>query len=124
MYFAFPFKDSRGRDSRTSCSSVLSLLITRFLISRKTWNITLLMFERMLFLLGMIMNDSLTTSYSIYKLHGDKLMSDIPDYIFELLGNETDLSTRRNAFAFLMECKQPLAVEFLEANCDEVPLIL
>ena len=51
-------------------------------------------------------------------------MSDIPDYIFELLGNETDLSTRRNAFAFLMECKQPLAVEFLEANCDDVRLVL
>lgn len=47
-------------------------------------------------------------------------MSDIPDYIFELLGNETDLSTRRNAFAFLMECKQPLAIEFLDANCDDV----
>lgn len=47
-------------------------------------------------------------------------MSDIPDYIYELLANETDLSTRRNAFAFLMECKQPLAVDFLEANCDEV----
>lgn len=62
----------------------------------------------------------LTGSYSIYKLHGDRLMSDIPDYIYELLANETDLSTRRNAFAFLMECKQPLAVDFLEANCDEV----
>ena len=47
-------------------------------------------------------------------------MSDSPDYIFELLGNETDLSTRRNAFAFLMECKQPLAIEFLEVNCDDV----
>lgn len=63
---------------------------------------------------------SLTRSYSIYKLHGDRLMSDIPDYIFELLANETDMSTRRNAFAFLMECKQPLAVDFLETNCDEV----
>lgn len=51
-------------------------------------------------------------------------MSDIPDYIYELLGNETDLSTRRNAFAFLMDCKQPLAIEFLENNCDEVALPL
>lgn len=49
-------------------------------------------------------------------------MSDIPDYIFELLNNETDLSTRRNAFAFLMECKQPLAIDFLENNCDDVQL--
>ena len=47
-------------------------------------------------------------------------MSDIPDYIYELLGNETDLATRRNAFAFLMDCKQSLAIEFLENNCDEV----
>lgn len=62
----------------------------------------------------------LIPSYSIYKLHGDRLMSDIPDYIFELLANETDISTRRNAFAFLMECKQPLAVDYLETNCDEV----
>ena len=82
------------------------------------------MFVRMLFSLGMAKIPSLTLSYSIYKLHGDKLMSDIPDYIFELLGNETDLSTRRNAFAFLMECKQPLAVEILEANCDEVLMVL
>lgn len=59
-------------------------------------------------------------SYSIYKLHGDRLMSDIPDYIYELLANETDLATRRNAFAFLMDCKQSLAIEFLENNCDEV----
>ena len=47
-------------------------------------------------------------------------MSDIPDYIFELLGNETDLATRRNAFAFLMECKQNLAIDFLDENCEEV----
>ena len=51
-------------------------------------------------------------------------MTDIPDYIYELLNNETDLSTRRNAFAFLMECKQTLAVDFLENNCDEVPYAL
>lgn len=62
----------------------------------------------------------MTHSYSIYKLHGDRLMSDIPDYIYELLANETDLATRRNAFAFLMDCKQSLAIEFLENNCDEV----
>ena len=47
-------------------------------------------------------------------------MSDIPEYIYELLNNETDLATRRNAFAFLMECKQTLAIDFLENNCDEV----
>ena len=79
------------------------------------------MFAKMQFLPGTLFIAYLiTSSYSIYKLYGDKLMSDIPDYIFELLGNETDLSTRRNAFAFLMECKQPLAIEFLEVNCDDV----
>ncbi|KAK8820284.1 hypothetical protein WA577_006350, partial [Blastocystis sp. JDR] len=67
-----------------------------------------------------VRKNAVLTCYSIYKLHGDRLMSDIPDYIYELLANETDLSTRRNAFAFLMECKQPLAVDFLEANCDEI----
>ena len=103
---------------------MLISVIPRFLILRRTWNITLRMFVRMLFSLGMVQVVFFTHSYSIYKLHGDKLMSDIPDYIFELLGNETDLSTRRNAFAFLMECKQPLAVEFLEANCDDVRLVL
>ena len=51
-------------------------------------------------------------------------MSDIPDYIYELLGNETDQSTRRNAFAFLMECKQTLAIDFLENNCDDVHFLL
>ncbi len=124
MHSAFPFKDSRGGDSGASSLFILRLLMYRFLILKRTWNITLPMFVRMLFSLGMAKIPSLTLSYSIYKLHGDKLMSDIPDYIFELLGNETDLSTRRNAFAFLMECKQPLAVEFLEANCDEVLMVL
>lgn len=47
-------------------------------------------------------------------------MSDIPDYIYELLENETDLSTRRNSFAFLMECKQTLAIDFLENHVDDV----
>ena len=47
-------------------------------------------------------------------------MSDIPDYIYGRLGSETDQSTRRNAFAFLMECKQTLAIDFLENNCDDV----
>ena len=67
-----------------------------------------------------VRKNAVLTCYSIYKLHGDRLMSDIPDYIYELLGNETDLSTRRNAFAFLMDCKQSLAIEFLENNCDEI----
>ena len=41
--------------------------------------------------------------YSIFLKFGDDLMPNIVSVIDELLSNETDLSTRRNALLFLFE---------------------
>lgn len=56
----------------------------------------------------------------MYKAFGDRLMNDAPELVYEMMLEETDTSARRNAFSFLIECKEELAVEFLDDNADDV----
>lgn len=57
----------------------------------------------------------------LYKLpRGDQLFQDAPGLIATFLGNEQDLSAKRNAFMFLSNHDPDRAVAYLSANLDKL----
>ncbi|KAG0081776.1 coatomer subunit beta [Linnemannia elongata] len=58
--------------------------------------------------------------YTVYK-HFDYLVPDAPELIHGLLLQEADMACKRNAFVMLVNCAPELAVEYLEANINQVP---
>lgn len=52
--------------------------------------------------------------YSIYQNTGTELIEDCVDAIENLLINETDLSTKRNAFFLLFHLSQEKSLNFLK----------
>jgi len=50
---------------------------------------------------------------NIYLAFGSEMLSDLPDRLEVLLQNETDISTKRNAFLLLFHCGQEKALDYL-----------
>ena len=59
--------------------------------------------------------------YHIHHYVGKNLLPDAPELVSRFIAEEPDMGTRRNAFLFLCNEAEGLALEYLEHNFDEIP---
>jgi coatomer subunit beta len=57
--------------------------------------------------------------YEVFLNFGDDLISDLDEMMEKLILNETDLSTKRNAFLLLFHANQQKALEYLNNNYSD-----
>jgi coatomer subunit beta len=58
--------------------------------------------------------------YSIHKTFGDQLLPDGPEIMEKFISQETDLSSRRNAFLMLFNEAESIAIDFLTDHLDDI----
>jgi coatomer subunit beta len=58
--------------------------------------------------------------YHIHKSFGEQLLPDGPELMEKLILSETDLSVRRNAFLFLVNEADTIAIDFLTDHLDDI----
>jgi coatomer subunit beta len=60
-----------------------------------------------------VRRNAIVALYNIFLNFGDDLIPDIDEYMQKILLNETDLSTKRNAFLLLFHANQQKALDYL-----------
>ena len=60
-----------------------------------------------------VRRNAIVALYNIFLNFGDDLIPDIDEYMEKILLNESDLSTKRNAFLLLFQVQQQKAMEYL-----------
>ena len=63
-----------------------------------------------------VRRNAISCLYLIFLQFRDDLIPDIDEHIDKLLVNETDLSTKRNAFLLLFNASQEKAIQYINQN--------
>ncbi|CAD8103287.1 unnamed protein product [Paramecium primaurelia] len=66
-----------------------------------------------------VRRNAIVCLYEIFLNFGDDLISDLDELMEKLLLNETDLSTKRNAFLLLFHANQQKALDYLSINYSD-----
>ena len=63
-----------------------------------------------------VRRNAVSCVYAIYLAFKDDMLTDIDEHIEKLLKNETDISTKRNAFLLLFNANQQKALAYINEN--------